>query len=119
MKQQKPYIIQKVNDLSFLVISKDYSRVDEILPELSMDLKKKKARGDIVFDLLLSNGNNSSRFFTIFFNGENFEIITLKKIPRPSTPILNKVNAYLKLNKELLKNSVLTTAEVQRLLTTL
>ena len=119
MKDYKPYTIKKVNTDNYLVISNDYTRIDELLPELSNDLKKRNIKGEILFDLLLSNGNNSSRFFKIHFNGAIFDLPTLRKTSIPDESILLKINSYLKKNKELLKNSVLSNAEIQRLLATL
>jgi hypothetical protein len=115
VKENRPYSIQKINNHEFLVITKDYTRFDELLPALSNDLKKKKVKGDIVFDLLLSNGNNSTRYFHVYYNGEAFDLRTLKKINNPNIFILQKVKTYLKKNKELLQNSVLTQAEISQI----
>ena len=119
MKEHKPYTIKKVNAENYLVISNDYTRIDDLLPELSDELKKKNIKGEILLDLLLSNGNNNSRFFKIYFNGNKFDLTTLKKTTTPDESILLKINSYLKQNKEILYNSVLPSADVKRILVTL
>ena len=89
--------------------------MEELLPSVNEELKKKKFQGELVFDLLLSNGNNSSRFFQITFNGNTAELSSLKKLKNPDDSILEKVNAYLKKHMDILSNGVLSSAEISHL----
>lgn len=91
MKQTKPYNLKRINSENYLVISKDYIRFDEMLPQLTNDLKGKQVKGNVVLDMLLTNGNNSSRFLKVFFDGNSFILATLKKIALPDTIFLSKI----------------------------
>lgn len=115
MEHLKPYTIYKSGDV-YLIIGNDYSRIEEYILPLSQDLSKKKFKGDVVFDLLLSNGNNSTRFFKASFDGINIIPFSLKKLIDPELKILKKTTQYFYKNKSLLLNSVLSNREVERFL---
>ena len=119
MSEKSTYSIQKLDQDRYLVFGKNYARIDDLFIVVSEDLKKKKFKGELVFDLLLSNGNNSSRFFQITFTGEVFELDTLKKIKQPDNGIIDKVNSYLRKHRDILYNGILSTNEINRLISSL
>jgi hypothetical protein len=69
MSNYKPYTIQKAGSGNMFVMSKDYRGMNFILPFVSRELEAKSFAGFIIFDLLLSNGNNNGRYFQIYFDG--------------------------------------------------
>lgn len=109
------YSMQKLDSNRYLVFGTNYVRLEELFANVNQDLKKKKFRGELILDLLLSNGNNSSRFFKINFNGDHVDLESLKKIQVPDHTTIQKVNSYLKKHIEVLSNGILSTAEIERL----
>src|SRR4051812_11658229 len=117
MRQSKPYTIRKI-ERKILVLGNDYSRLNDFLPELCNDLQEKQFTGEVIFDLLLSNGNNSTRFFTGYFDGKNIPSRTIQKLKEVEPGILTKATSYFCKHKELFPNSILTKNEVERIITT-
>ncbi len=106
----KYYHIKKLNTDSYLyiILSKSYvSPIDEI-EELERDLEKMSAKGKIIFDLLLSNGDSPDRYFEAEFDGKKIIRNTFKQINLISRTIeMASVNFYRE-SFHLLENSVLT-----------
>ncbi len=110
---KKLYRLKKVNLSSFvgyIVFSISEIKPYEELNQLEHELSNKKFEGNVIFDLLLSNGNNSNRFMEALFDGKklkrsSFNIINVdKKIKRKS------VNFY-KLHLHLIENSILSSSQ--------
>lgn len=116
MKLLKPYSLTRVDKNIYLAFSKDYSRFDSILPILSNELKDKKVIGSVIIDMLLANGNNSSRFYEIQFTGESFDLKTIKEVTALQEPVLKKINQYIKKNPSILNEGVLTNNEIDKIL---
>jgi len=94
-----------------LVYSTNYCRMDSYIQDLEFDLMKKEFTGNVIVDLLMSNGNSSNRYVKIPFNGEKFTV--------RSTSVLNDVpNKIKKLSfdfysshPEILDNGILNKAQ--------
>lgn len=114
MKLEKPYSIYKTGNC-YLIIANNYQRIEEYNTLINKELSKKDFKGEIVFDLLLSNGNNSQRFFKAVFDGLKI-LNTSYKVLNPDHRILRKTNEYFKKNRSLFENSVLSNREIQRFL---
>jgi len=82
------YILKKIkdNEYGYLSISVDYTRLEEYLPEIENDLKKKGFKGKVIFDLLTNNGIND-RFYYAIFDGEKFLLNSISFINSLNTGI--------------------------------
>lgn len=105
----KSYQLKKVRNSSYeyICFSTDYSRMEEYLNDVELDLRKKSASGTVLFDLLLSNGISSTRYLSIFFNGNEFDIQTIKVVSVTDELKDSSLKFYASKN-DLLQYSVLT-----------
>lgn len=56
-----------------LVFATSVERPHTHLAALATELKRRKLRGSMLFDLLVANGPKSPRFFVVNFDGSRFE----------------------------------------------
>lgn len=108
--QIKQYEIKRTrsNTYSYIVLSTSYINPIESVDELENNLIKEKYVGNVLVDLLLSNGYDEDRFFEIYFDGKKLNFHTLSNVTNVSEDIRKvSVNYYSK-NYELMNNSVLT-----------
>lgn len=79
--ENNKYILQKIenNEFGFLALSIDYSRLDEYIYDIEKELKIKKYKGKVIFDLLANNGIND-RFYFCMFDGKKIVLNTLSAI---------------------------------------
>ena len=63
--------------------------------------------GNVIFDLLLTNGNNSARFLISRFSNSKFEMKSFKKTII-SKNIRKEIIVYYKRNQKYLSNSILS-----------
>lgn len=101
--------IIKVDKYTVVLINNN-SRITEVLNDVETTIKKKKYFGNVIFDLLLSNGLNN-RFFEIPFENEKFAINKIKKIDQPNNKLLNKANKYYRENVNFINDSIITRIE--------
>lgn len=115
MSNYKPYTLQRAESGSMFVMSKDYRGMNFILPFVSRELQERSFAGFIVFDLLLSNGNNTGRYFQIYFDGCDIRKESIKKLfPAPQEyKILS--NKFLKRHPEVLDKGVLTQTDIRHI----
>lgn len=92
------------------VFSKNYLRLDMYLKEVKCNLKDFGFIGNIIFDLVLTNGLNN-RFFEMFFDGEDFDIKSLKSIKDVSCNVLKASHNYYKKHVECLDNAAMTSKQ--------
>lgn len=96
---------------SAIVYPVSYFNPIEEIQLISMELKKHLSCGCyILFDLLLSNGNNFNRFAEVFFDGNNINIgaVSVTDIPKDE---LKKLNLYYRGKTKELSRSVLSMKE--------
>ncbi|MFM4777043.1 type II toxin-antitoxin system RnlB family antitoxin [Aeromonas veronii] len=81
-----------------IVIAADYHNPLQELPSVMDALRKKEISGEILFDLLCSNGAEWNRFASMHFNGQAFERRTFQVIDSDNMPC-----SLLEVHGELLK----------------
>lgn len=89
------------------VYSTNYLRLDEYLEELTIQLKEKTFKGNVMFDLLLSNGMSTNRFVELVFDGQEFDKKSFKII-KANTEIINNSFDFYNEHTNLLDNGILT-----------
>jgi hypothetical protein len=90
VSNKKKYTIKMLNGKP-IVILLGYDRVEYYLPEITNELNDKSYSGELIFDLLLSNGFNKRFFSAIFFNKK----VNLKSFTRQQSidPQVRKISA--------------------------
>ena len=104
-------IIEFKSDYNYVVLATSYINPIDELENIEDELKAKGYSGKILFDLLLCNGMNSSRFVEIKFEGERFDLSSSITIKNPNNSIKEGIHQYLKDKPALLENSVLPKAQ--------
>jgi len=77
----KNYKIQKVNTnikYEYIIFAINDDSPLEYLQDIEKDLAKKNFKGLVLFDLLLSNGDEYNRYVEAYFNGKSFELSSFK-----------------------------------------
>ena len=105
-------IIEFKSDYKYVILATSYENPMDELENIEEELKAKEYSGKILFDLLLCNGMNSSRFVEIKFDGECFDLSSSITIKNPNNSIIKEgIRQYLKDKPALLENSVLPEAQ--------
>lgn len=112
---QKMFEILYVEKHSAIVINKTYCTISCFLNELEMELERDNFQGNILFDLLLSNGLYSkNRFMSTTFN--NFRLDDNIQIKEElETYYLMKISSFYKRNIAILKSGILQKSEIDLL----
>ncbi|GIC14275.1 Hypothetical protein VCSRO98_2161 [Vibrio cholerae] len=103
------YILEH-SELGLVVSSISYESPLQDLPEIELCLKSERYVGDVVFDLLCSNGNEFNRFVTMTFDGSSFNRRTLNILSNPPKELLSRQNRFYCQNKFHISNSVLSSS---------
>ena len=85
MKKDKKYQIEAIKNKDktlFIVYATDIYSPSEFFSKIESDLKKKKSKGDVFFDLIIPNGGKKDRYVYTSFNGEKFSSYTLNKVTK-------------------------------------
>lgn len=95
-----------------------YSPFDE-LEDISEELRKCGVleAGELLFDLLLSNGNCFNRFVTAHFDGRRINRNSLSVINIEDKELVSAVNCFYTKNLELLSNGVLSRKDYMKFAT--
>ena len=104
-------IIEFKSDYKYVILATSYENPIDELENIEDELEAKKYSGKVLFDLLLCNGMNSSRFVEIKFNGECFDLSSSITIKNPNNSIKEDIHQYFKDKPALLENSVLPKAQ--------
>lgn len=92
----KNYKIQKVNNINikyeYIIFAINDDSPLEYLQDIEKDLAKKNFKGLVLFDLLLSNGDEYNRYVEAYFNGNLFELSSFK------SPTLNQEIEHISIN---------------------
>lgn len=104
------YKIEEVNDFKYklIIFSTDYISPIDYLSEIEDYLKTKNYLGEIIFDLLLVNGNSENRFIEAFFNGEKFNRKSFMIANKLSNEIKNVTTEFYFNNLSIVENSRLS-----------
>lgn len=81
-----------VPDFSAAVIAAGVANPFDHIKSVESHLRKKNVQGKVVFDLLLSNGTRSNRYFWAFFDGAHFNVADIHKLT-PESSVLNEYSA--------------------------
>lgn len=100
------FILSTTNN-KIIVYSTNYYRMEEYMAEVESILKEMNYEGNVIFDLLLSNGYAFNRFIEMYFNGEKFNIKSTK-IYEANLDMLTESLEFYSENMEYVKNSNLT-----------
>ncbi|WP_354691790.1 type II toxin-antitoxin system RnlB family antitoxin [Phytobacter sp. RSE-02] len=97
-----------------IVVATSYNNPLSCLNSIAKSLHAKKFKGKVIFDLLCSNGLESNRFMSVFFDGSNFNHTSFKVEFEGSFPseIVEIQNIYFANHRWILDNSVLSTNEI-------
>ncbi|MBB6317318.1 type II toxin-antitoxin system RnlB family antitoxin [Paraburkholderia tropica] len=70
----QPFLVKREgpDGLSAVVLSIGFENPMGALARVEKDLRKRKVRGTVLFDLLLANGTKYNRFFVGEFDGDHF-----------------------------------------------
>lgn len=103
------YILKKVNNdkFGYLSIGLDYTSLDEYIYEVENDLKKKKFKGKIVFDLLSNNGLRD-RFFQADFDGDKILLKSIECLQTPDLRIRKVSSKYYLSNFGIIQQSYIS-----------
>lgn len=97
------------------VQSINYNNPINDLNEISKKLACTNYEGEVVFDLLLTNGNSSGRFLISVFINRKFEMRSFKKTII-SKNIRKEIIIYYKNNQNFLSNSILSRTIIDKIL---
>lgn len=109
------YEIKRVKNVGFsaIVYSISYENPLQDINSISHDLFSDfQASCDVLFDLLLSNGEEFNRFILGHFDGKNLNYESLKIINISDQNMLKKINSYYSGKFAYLKNSVLNSSQI-------
>lgn len=104
-------IIELKQDYEYVVFATSYENPIDELEDIENELFEKNYTGKVLFDLLLCNGMNSSRYMEMYFDGEYFELSTSKNLKKPSNILEKYIYEYLKDKPLLIESSVLPRAQ--------
>lgn len=110
----KNFDIIKRGDFLF-VQSISYNNPINDLVDIANELHKIKYEGEVVFDLLLINGNCSNRFILSKFLNKQFEMKSFKKT-NIAIDIKQEIILYYKNHKEYLSDSILSSSTISAII---
>lgn len=91
-----------------IVFSLTTERLDNYIYELEEELKKEEIVGNILMDLIISNGVKHRRYALLYFDGNNINLDSFKIIDTIEMSIEKVSNIFYYKNIKLIENSVLT-----------
>lgn len=94
-------------DNKVLVLSKGANTMSDYISDIAKLLSEKSYRGEVIFDLVLSNGIED-RYYGVNFNGNSFDLITLNRYTNVSFEILRQSKMYYREHIKLLRSSNLS-----------
>ena len=108
------YNIVYLNDELYKVIiySNSYINPIQYWKEISEEIQKSVNKEVIIlFDMLLSNGENFNRFAKAVFDGKEIQFNTIEIINITDEKLLKKINSFYNKKIRILNNSVLTSSQ--------
>jgi hypothetical protein len=104
----RDYRVKKYTDIGYIVYSTSVHNPTDCISEIERELIKTTYKGNVIFDLLLANGNNFNRYLTAYFDGINFNSESYQLISNPKDDLKQKSIDFYQKNIELLENSILS-----------
>ena len=107
------YIIleTKLRSCTHIIFSISYLNPIDQKEAIEEDLKKRGVKGKVLFDLLLSHGNNPDRFYEASFDGEKINEDSFKVAKSISKTIKRLSRSFYREQYRFLENSVLSKAQ--------
>lgn len=102
--------------LSILTIADFEVSVQKLLSDLLLNVNNKKQR-KVIVDMVLKTGLNEYRFLEYDVANDGRIILDSSKTVNLGEDLINLANSFIQEKKDILKNSMLSTAEKERLLT--
>ncbi|MDD2781230.1 type II toxin-antitoxin system RnlB family antitoxin [Sulfuricurvum sp.] len=103
--KSKYYRINKVDDSTVLILSTSYHSPTEQLDAIEKDLSKKGFHGKVLFDLLLTNGNSTQRFFETYFENNTINKSSFKNILEQAEKVRTISNKFYVKHFDLIEHS--------------
>ena len=101
----------KLKSYTHIIFSISYLNPIDQKEAIEKDLEKRGVKGKILFDLLLSHGNNPDRFYEASFNGEKINEDSLKVAKSISKTIKSLSMNFYREQNQCLESSILSTAQ--------
>lgn len=111
--------IEKLNNskYEYLVLFTSYADSLADISEIVKYLQKKNCvSGELLFDLLLVNGNSFNRFVEAYYDGRSLNPDTYNIVENIDSTIKNRTKLIIKRNMKYLSNSVLTNSEKREII---
>lgn len=101
------HILDLYSDSRKVVMATSYvSPLSEVF-SISDELREINYKGEVIFELVLSNGFSSNRFLRTSFNGEELDIAGIEVLTQIKQNILNEIYTFLSENPQYIKASSL------------
>lgn len=104
--------VRLANNAAVVTATADYEPLKK-LTRLEIELREKKFKGTVVFDLLYFNGLCDNRFIEIIFDGRKFNKKSYKVNGKIDTALKTYQDLFFSSHPALLVSSVLSSTEVK------
>jgi len=103
----KHYKLLKSNDeeYRYVSVSTDFSRPDDYIEKLEIELNNLNYKGKVAFDLLLSNGIKDNRYFGAYFDGKQIISSTFSRLGSITSSISGLTADFYKENYNLVSDN--------------
>lgn len=103
---------KKCNKYSAVIYSSSYINPLDSITDITFEIKRNLiGAGFVLFDFLLSNGDNFNRFAEAYFDGKEIKRDTICVVKLENVNELKQINAHYKGKNKELNNSVLSSSE--------
>jgi len=104
----RDFQIEKYDDIGCMIFSVSEYNPTDYISTIEQDLIQKSYLGNVVFDLLLTNGNNFNRYLKAYFDGDRFNRDSYKIIDDPQHQLKKRSVDFYQKNITFLENSILS-----------
>lgn len=105
-------VYRKNKKYAVVIYSNSYINPIQDLKEISLEIRRHINTGcPVLFDMLLSNGENFNRFAEAFFDGTEIRLETMEIVEMNDRIFLNEINTFYENNFKALNASVLSPSE--------
>ena len=105
-------ILKQSSKYQAVIYSISYNNPIQDIREISEYIRKQtNIAGYVLFDLLLSNGENFNRFAEGYFDGYEIKYNSLKVVEVHDANTLQDINSYYKKNRQVLNNGIPSPSE--------
>ncbi|MCR1834290.1 type II toxin-antitoxin system RnlB family antitoxin [Oceanobacillus caeni] len=101
------HILDLKSDSCKVVVATSYVSPLSQVYAIALELKSIGYQGDVIFDLVLSNGFSSNRFLRTDFDGEQLNISKIEVLPKLKSNILDELYVFFYEHPQYVKASSL------------